>query len=217
MFLLDQIARREAFEEIGLPMDDLQLPPTLGIEPLCLLPPALARTLVVVRPCVALLSPVHPPRPGSKMDPAEALLEPRLDPSEVAAVFSAPFVNFLKSADLPPDLGQVLPSGRWYDGWWTCWQDVSWRVHNFYVPVNNQIVSRPEHPRGPAEEQSGGLGDEPCHQGRFKVWGMTGRVLVDAARIAYAEEPEMEYNTSYGDYDIIMRVDRDGGFNNLVT
>jgi hypothetical protein len=27
---------------------------------------------------------------------------------------------------------------------------------------------------------------------RYKVWGMTARILVDAARLAYGEEPEFE-------------------------
>lgn len=39
---------------------------------------------------------------------------------------------------------------------------------------------------------------------------MKGRVLVDAARIAYAEEPEMEHNEALGDYDIIVRAEREG-------
>ena len=27
---------------------------------------------------------------------------------------------------------------------------------------------------------------------RYKVWGMTARILVDAARVAYGEEPDFE-------------------------
>ncbi|KAM4054954.1 NUDIX domain-containing protein [Hirsutella rhossiliensis] len=220
-----QIARREAFEEIGLPMDDQRIPRPFRIEPLCLLPPSLARTHLVVRPCVAFL---HADRSLLSSDAAaddddtapplvEESLIPRLDAREVAAVFSAPFYNFLKTADLAPPPGQALPPGHWYDGAWIAWKDVPWRVHNFYVPVNNQRVSKPRPRRrsSAASAQSnlaGAVDDQLELEGRFKVWGMTGRVLVDAARIAYAEEPEMEHNQTLGDSDIIMRAEREGAF-----
>ncbi|CAG9938258.1 unnamed protein product [Clonostachys rosea f. rosea IK726] len=41
---------------------------------------------------------------------------------------------------------------------------------------------------------------------------MTARVLVDAARIAYGEEPEMEHNEGFGDADIIMLAEAEGQF-----
>ena len=47
---------------------------------------------------------------------------------------------------------------------------------------------------------------------RFKVWGMTARVLVDAARIAYGEEAEMEHNAHYGDEEIIRLAEAEGSF-----
>lgn len=138
---------------------------------------------------------------------------PRLDAREVAAVFSAPFYNFLKADDLPASPGQTLPEGRWYDGSWLTWKDQPWRVHNFYVPVNNQRVSRPRPRRGSAQsELADQLEEEREKEGRFKVWGMTARVLVDAARVAYGEEPEMEHNLDYGDANIIMLADAEGSF-----
>lgn len=138
---------------------------------------------------------------------------PRLDAREVAAVFSAPFYNFLKTDDLPPppESGQVLPEGHWYDGSWLTWKDYPWRVHNFYVPVNNQRVSKPR--RGSAQgNMAEALDEEQDREGRFKVWGMTARVLVDAARVAYGEEPEMEHNQDYGDAKIIMTAAEEGEF-----
>ncbi|KHN96451.1 NUDIX domain-containing protein [Metarhizium album ARSEF 1941] len=205
-----QIARREAFEEIGLPMDDALLPKPFRIEPLCHLPPSLARTHLVVTPCVAFLHAdrTHPGSPGPLV---EESLMPRLDAREVAAVFSAPFYNFLKARDLPPRPGQDLPPGTWYDGEWMSWKDVPWRIHNFYVPVNNQRVAKPR--RTSAQGNMGeALEVQQEQEGRFKVWGMTGRLLVDAARIAYGEEPEMEHNDTHGDYDIILRAEEEGVF-----
>lgn len=226
-----QIARREAWEEIGLPLDDRKLPKPFRIEHLCHLPPSLARTHLVVRPCVAFLhadgEDLQPPPPGSgglgdsSAPPAvasphhhRALMTPRLDAREVAAVFSAPLYNFLKAADLPPPEGESLPAeGHWYDGEWMSWKDHPWRIHNFYVPVNNQLVSKP--PPAPVEDATRKeavkeVEDEEKRDGRFKVWGMTARVLVDAARIGYAEEPEMEHNDNFGDEAIIMQADREG-------
>ncbi|KAJ3484418.1 hypothetical protein NLG97_g7054 [Lecanicillium saksenae] len=202
-----QIARREAWEEIGLPMEDRKIPKPFRMEKLCYLPPFLARTHVVVTPCVAYLH-ADAPAPGEAAPVVEHTLRPTLNASEVAAVFTAPFYNFLKSADLPPQPGHVLPPGHWYDGAWINWKDVAWRVHNFYVPVNNQQVSRPIQGSETVEETKQDIDFE----GRFKVWGMTGRVMVDAARIAYGEPPEVEHNPGLGDTDIIMVAEQDGSF-----
>lgn len=186
-------------------MDDLRFPKPFRIEELCHLPPVLARTHLVVTPCVAFL---HADE-GKSTATVEDSLVPRLDAREVAAVFSAPFYNFLKQADLPPQPGHVLPPGDWYEGQWLEWKETRWRSHNFFVPVNNQKVSTP---RRDSEQSSEEQVDIEDLEGRFRVWGMTGRVLVDAARIAYNEEPEIEHNSTYGDTDIILKADAEGAF-----
>lgn len=212
-FHQDQIARREASEEIGLPQDDYGLPKPFRIEQLCTLPPSLARTHLVVTPCVAFL---HADRktPGTASPLVEESMIPRLDAREVAAVFSAPFYNFLKAEDLPPpaESREALPEGHWYDGSWLTWKDQPWRVHNFYVPVNNQRVSKPRRRSSAHGNMAERLEEEQEREGRFKVWGMTARVLVDAARVAYGEEPEMEHNSDYGDANIIMIAAKEGQF-----
>ncbi|TFB05768.1 Peroxisomal coenzyme A diphosphatase 1, peroxisomal [Trichoderma ghanense] len=204
-----QIARREAYEEIGLPMDDARIPKPFRIEQLCYLPPSLARTHLVVTPCVAFL---HADRTSPDSPPAlvEDSMIPRLDAREVAAVFSAPFYNFLKATDLPPRPGEALPPGHWYDGAWINYKSEQWRVHNFYVPVNNQRVSRPRRGSAAQIELADQLEVSQDHEGRFKVWGLTGRVLVDAARIAYDEEPEMEHNLDFGDLKVIRVAQEEG-------
>ncbi|KAM0462427.1 hypothetical protein ACHAPV_003903 [Trichoderma viride] len=204
-----QIARREAYEEIGLPMDDQKIPKPFRIEQLCYLPPSLARTHLVVTPCVAFL---HADRTSADSPPAlvEESMIPRLDAREVAAVFSAPFYNFLKANDLPPREGETLPPGHWYDGSWTNFKGEQWRVHNFHVPVNNQKVSRPRRGSAAQIELADQLEESQDHEGRFRVWGMTGRVLVDAARIAYNEEPEMTHNLDFGDLNVIRLAEEEG-------
>ncbi|CAJ2501092.1 Uu.00g039450.m01.CDS01 [Anthostomella pinea] len=202
-----QIARREAWEEIGLPQDDARIPKPFRIEPLCCLPCSLAKTELAVRPCVAFLhSDDTPGRPKAMVD--ESMI-PRLDAKEVAAVFSAPFHNFLRARDEQLER-QSLPDGHWYDGRWLHWQDSPWRVHNFHVPVNNQKVTKPKVRAGGQAALADVLEEEEETVQRFLVWGMTGRMLVDAARIAYGEEPEFEHNDHYGDESLILKLEEGG-------
>ena len=174
-----QIARREAYEEIGLPDEDRKLPYPLHVEHLCVLPTNLALTELGVVPCVALLH----AEDGSK-DPEESLM-PRLDAKEVAAVFSAPFHNFLSDQD-----NRAESSGgklSWYQGYWGTWNQKSWRMHHFYIPRSlSSTTSSTEEP--------------------YKVFGMTARILVDAARVAYAEEPNFEHNSEFGDETMLRKL-----------
>lgn len=211
---IDQVARREAWEEIGLPIDDAKIPKPFRIEPLCCLPHSLAKTELIVRPCVALLH----SSPSEDDDPAAAAaatasptvdesLIPRLDAKEVAAVFSGPLHNFLLAEDeVSPGEGErkVLPRGKWYEGRWAEFHDSPWRIHYFYVPVNHQRVTKPKVREGGLAAIAEQLEEEDV--GRYMVWGMTGRMLVDAARIAYGREPEFEHNPHFGDEAIIDRL-----------
>ncbi|TDZ27148.1 Peroxisomal coenzyme A diphosphatase 1 [Colletotrichum spinosum] len=211
-----EIARREAWEEIGLPVDDALIPKPFKIEPLCYLPYNLARTELVVRPCVAFLHAEEDPTTGGDEEHPSPLVEermiPKLDAKEVAAVFSAPFHGFLRARDTEASSGRQLPSGHWYDGSWIRWKQHPWRVHNFHVPVDDQRVTTPrnaaeDHPQGNLAEK---LEEEGERGGRFKVWGLTAHMLVDAARIAYGKDPEFECNPHFGDEEIILEAEREG-------
>ncbi|KAL1303639.1 hypothetical protein AAFC00_006997 [Neodothiora populina] len=262
-------ARREAFEEIGLPMSDDKLPPGYSVEHLTELPANLAMTELGVRPCVAWLrhkrqralvddqslvdesSTQDDDLNGSSPrdpDPARDLL-PKLDAKEVAAVFTAPFANFLSALDLEPADRDGVP-GTWYKGAWHSWHEEPWRMHQFFVPTvrkgsvfrsanaentgldarvapcspksqtpvlladqkhkggeiqkeaaDTAARSRPP-PRKPAETES----DDALAQPRYRVFGMTARILVDAARVAYVREPDFEHNSHFGDEDMIARL-----------
>ncbi|KAM0332548.1 hypothetical protein ACHAQA_002832 [Verticillium albo-atrum] len=227
-----QIARREAYEEIGLPNIDHPLPAPFRIESLCELPCNIAQTQIVVRPCVAFLhtdqtsnaNGTANPNPASPAAPAVEAMIPVLDAKEVAAVFSAPFHNFLRGTD--ENLGRTPPPGHWYDGRWISFRDEwPWRVHNFYVPVDAQRVSKPETPAEDRTKEVNGVKEkEEVPQvklaekldeeqvARYKVWGMTAHILVDAARLAYGEVPEFEHNTHHGDEDIITTMEKEGAF-----
>lgn len=112
-----EIARREASEEIGLPQNDSKIPSPFRIEHICHLPFSLARNAIAVRPCVAFL---HNDSLGHA-DVQNDMI-PRLDAREVAAVFSAPFHNFLKLEHEFRE-GDILPKDPvdWYEGSWQEW------------------------------------------------------------------------------------------------
>lgn len=106
-------------EEIGLPEIDQPLPRPFAVEHLCELPANLAKTEVVVRPCVALLH-SYDAATGENADPEVSLI-PKLDAREVAAVFTAPFHSFLGMKQDERD------SEDWYRGSWSRWHNSNWR------------------------------------------------------------------------------------------
>ncbi|KII94552.1 hypothetical protein PLICRDRAFT_33350 [Plicaturopsis crispa FD-325 SS-3] len=77
---LEDTARREAFEEIGLPLDRRRVPL------LCILEPWLAGNQLIVTPVVVLIT--------------DNSLRPILNAAEVASLFSHPLASFLSST--PP-------------------------------------------------------------------------------------------------------------------
>ncbi|KAF2622730.1 hypothetical protein BU25DRAFT_414979 [Macroventuria anomochaeta] len=222
-------ARREAYEEIGLPMDDEKLK-GFKVEHLCELPANLAKTELGVRPCVAYLSPSssssdsRTTSSGATDSEVEDRLIPRLDPKEVAAVFTAPFHAFLRKdwSGLGP--APVQKNGKpekWYRGSWTDWHESRWRMHNFYIPKpppsSQEMQRNAANSQAPttSSEHGSGLpeGDDPRPEPSelddlttFRVFGMTARILVDAARVAYGEEPEFEHNSHFGDEEMIGRL-----------
>ncbi|PLB38353.1 NUDIX hydrolase [Aspergillus candidus] len=199
-----QTARREAHEEIGLPDNDALLPRPFRVEHICEIPSSLARTELVVRPCVALLHAVDPVT-GETTDPEETLI-PRLDAREVAAVFTAPFAQFLRATD-DPRWGSDNPT-EWYQGAWTEWHRENWRMHQFFVPIDPKTVVKPRSSNQAQQEAASAL-EEKERSGavtRYRVFGMTARILVDVARLAYAREPEFEHNSHFGDERLIAQL-----------
>ncbi|SPO46053.1 related to coenzyme A diphosphatase [Moesziomyces antarcticus] len=121
---LEFTARREAFEETGLPID-----PTKAVK-LCELPPFLSANELVVTPFVMLLT--------------DHSIQPHLNPQEVDSLFSLPLVSFLyhnpprplrHSLHLPPSPepealrympeNEVSPISDWH----TC-RDILWLDNN---------------------------------------------------------------------------------------
>lgn len=47
---------------------------------------------------------------------------------------------------------------------------------------------------------------------RFRIWGMTARIMVDAAKLAYDEEPEFEHKHGLGEEATLERFLKEGRF-----
>ncbi|MCJ1380378.1 hypothetical protein MMC17_003481 [Xylographa soralifera] len=177
-------ARREALEEIGLPCDERNLPSHLQLEHLCELPSYCALTELGVRPCVAFL------HTGDDALNAEEGLMPRPEPKEVAAIFCAPLPKFLSDRD---DMGRDAKTGsEWYKAFWGTWFNTRVRVHQFNVPRRSK--------------------ERDAAQDIYKVFGMTARMILDTARLAYAEDPSFEYEPRIGDENVLHKLLKSGRF-----
>ncbi|KAF7712474.1 Peroxisomal coenzyme A diphosphatase 1, peroxisomal [Penicillium ucsense] len=158
-----ETARREAREEIGLPDINQTLPSPFAVEHLCELPANLAKTELVVRPCVALLHSFDPAT-GMNADPETELI-PRLD-----------------------------------------------ALHQFFVSNADHAVR----PRSPGNQTQNAAVETLSRQEEsgqvphYRVFGMTARMLVDAARVAYARDPDFEHNSHFGDEEMISKLRRLG-------
>lgn len=196
-----------------MPSDDKKIQPPFRVEHLCQLPTNLAKTELGVRPCVAFLYSAN--EDGSNDTNVEESLIPRLDAREVAAVFTAPFHNFLLAKDeVHPGEEKNVPGSvsDWYRGAWTDWHESRWRMHNFYIPIAGQTVTKPRLSKSDQRAAADRLerAEKAAQLQRYRVFGMTARILVDAARVAYDQEPEFEHNSHFGDEDMIARLKRMG-------
>jgi len=178
-----QTARREAWEEIGLPLDAQGgLPRPFSVEHLCELPCSLAQTGLAVRPCVAFLD-------GGKGD-VEDFLIPRLQPTEVASLFTVRLEPFLKRTyPLPAAAGEET----WHQAGKTIWVYGPWKIHEFSAPV----------------WEGGTLK-------RHRVWGMTARILLDVARVAYGRDPEFEFDRELGFEEVLWEMRKNGEMDEIV-
>ncbi|KAL7267720.1 8-oxo-dGTP diphosphatase [Rhizina undulata] len=179
-----QTSRREAFEEIGLPLDN-GLPGSFAVEHLTELPCSLAQTNLGVRPCVAFLNVNSRDRGAEVKD----TFIPRLDPNEVKSVFTVPLEKFLMRHYDKDGSAEKRDGVEWYDGKWLPLNGTRWRSHEFQAPVHENGMFR-----------------------RHRVWGMTARILVEVARIAYGRDPDFQFDEAMGDEEMIWSLLEAGKF-----
>lgn len=144
------VARREAFEEIALPLTDSADSPQ--IEYVATLPVYLSRNLLAVQPTIAYMS-----SPESQddlplsyhSDSIPSVLHPVRDhlkhhkngevdeTAEVAEIFSVGLESLLH---------EKLPSGEsWYRAEPTNWGGLTWNQHWYSVFRRNKRVGEPSH------------------------------------------------------------------------
>ncbi|KAF3940998.1 hypothetical protein ABW19_dt0209830 [Dactylella cylindrospora] len=196
------------------------------------MPMNLSRNQLGVRPCVALLHIKPSKESGDKTPNPEESLIPRLDPKEVASVFTVPLKAFLTAEYKNPELednpdekivestvdidfGTVPRDAGWYEGQWLEWYGVKWRAHQFNVYTSPVVVQRRDSTEiieDEAQVYAASLTDNQRKSGggthdkklvKYKVWGMTARIVVDAARVAFGKNPDFEFVDKMGDDDVI--------------
>jgi 8-oxo-dGTP pyrophosphatase MutT (NUDIX family) len=174
-------ARREAWEEIGLPEC---VPPPYTVEHLCRLRPHLSRHQLLVTPCVAYLSSTLP----QEYDPNK--LMPSLD-TEVSSLFSLPFEQFLRST------GHENSVRDWrHESRQITWLGAQWIFHDFFATVTALV--KPENV---------GVGEDPGPMPTellARIWGLTARILVDACIVGYGRLPEFKHTTDVWDEGMIQ-------------
>lgn len=79
-------------------------------------------------------------------------------------------------------------------------------MHNFFVPLRSTPERELRSSRRILEQSTTKTSHSQERAGivkRNRVFGMTARILVDTARVAYAEVPEIEHDHKVGDEDVI--------------
>ncbi|TGZ82170.1 hypothetical protein EX30DRAFT_217132 [Ascodesmis nigricans] len=180
-----ETARREAYEEIGLPLDHQgTLPSTFTVEHICELPCSLAKTVVAVRPCVAFL---RDNTPKQNADVEDTLI-PRLQKDEVESLFTVLLERFLsKTYPLKLPGSDAVEEREWNSGKWLTSYQKPWRMQEFMAPVWEKTTLR-----------------------EYRVWGMTAKIMLDVTRIAYGRNPEFEFNEEIGDEELIRYLHSEG-------
>lgn len=171
---IEETARREAFEEIGLPQDKDKLPL------LCILDPFLAGNEVLVTPVVVLI--------------LDNSLKPVLNAPEVDTLFSHPLASFL-STTFPE---RAEPRGPFLEA--EAHAETA-AVELQYHTYSDIPVPWSNHPStSSTEDSTGSAGDRVVRMHRFltgreaggikPIYGLTAAILIRTAAIAYDRPPD---------------------------
>ncbi|OAX34014.1 hypothetical protein K503DRAFT_774999 [Rhizopogon vinicolor AM-OR11-026] len=144
----EDTARREAFEEIGLAQDRERVPL------LCVVEPFLAGEQMVVTPVVVLI--------------LDKTMQPDINESEVASIFSQPLASFLASSfPFPQDRTSADPSKPYHTTTdWSWSEGGTFRLHRFLTGRESDGVK--------------------------PVFGLTAGILIHIAILGYGRAPDFE-------------------------
>ncbi|KAF9319649.1 hypothetical protein BG003_008605 [Podila horticola] len=169
---LTATAKREAFEEVGLPYE--------ASEHLTTLYPVLSRHYQVVTPVIAYCAHIT----------TKDIAQLRPNPGEVAAIFTTPLERFLDP-----------PKGS-YNFFDMHWLSSPHRVHRFdRCGADNYILGGSELTKSSSIEQDfkQGKASDTEHADEtetpfagWSVYGLTAGVIVEVAKVAYARPPSFQ-------------------------
>lgn len=176
----EQVARREAAEEIGLPQDPHRLRDEFGMEVenvLTEMPCYMSRTLLSVKPVVCLLKNKGPNR-GDTEPLNGSRFVAKLNPGETSSLFSVPLLDLaphhLRPAGMPEYIHEQEQSLEW--------GGLPWVVRHLHYPVENPG----EVPWLQAVEDISSTDEDHTHEGIAcrDLWGLTAKVIGDLASVA---------------------------------
>lgn len=204
----EQVARREAEEEIGLPRDPQVLREQYGLqlEQITLDAPCyLSKTFLSVKPVVTFLSNCEIANDPAKYTTPLTVTNQfaRLNPGETDSMFSIPFRDLLGDALLPKTTYPVIntntstgtnmgPTRQYlkYHGRVKNWGGLPWEVRHFYYPRHDQNealwLQRLMHSNTHINEkffEGTQLRD---------VWGLTCKIMYDLSLVAHYSTFEAE-------------------------
>lgn len=223
-------ARREAFEEIGLPLDhDLQ---KMGfqVEKLTMLPCFIARTILAVKPCVGILKNSNNSNSSTinQYFIDDKFVKLKLNPGESSSLFSVPLHDFMD----PRVFKRVLSSHELdtskrieYLSKTSIalnWAGIKWFKRSLIFPKENQDfeakwineiidlsdisdseLQKDEHYRE-AKNLSIGPNDR-------NVWGLTANILTEVANITYKGSDYWKNMLNIGEEELIWSLSNAGG------
>jgi len=169
-----EVARRECFEEIGLPYDEDLSRQGLKLEYLNMMPCYLSRTFLSVRPVVCFLQ--------DRVKPSEQIknLKLLLNPGETSSIFSIPLLDLIDQHEKREYLKKSVHTYNW--------GHLKWPLKHFYYPTkSDHEVTWLEDIIDLSSDDDDFLDDmEEHNQGKDikDLWGLTAQMLYDLANIA---------------------------------
>lgn len=175
-----EVARRETEEEIGLSRSNETLMSQYGctIDEITTLPSYLARTFLVVSPCIGFIN-WHDSTQNRRLHQLS------LNPGESSSIFSVPLIDFLKPTG-DGNLNECLKQSHIK----TKWGGIPWNLRSYIFPMHNENeidwLQEIDDLSSPSENEL----DETPDDHEFDVrtrncWGLTANILHDIAKIVY--------------------------------
>lgn len=214
----DSIARREAMEEIGLPMDSniLQNKYNMKLEMISSeMPCYMSKTLLSVKPVVYFLYNSDGDIATSDTDSASENKYSRplnvinffgkLNPGETSSLFSIPINDLiydtLKQRNYEPEYLNKISTNM-------NWGGLKWNVKHFHYPVDNHRdviwLNHMEDLSVSTSTSEYENNADPIKHVKYRdVWGLTAKIIADIATIGNSSDIKESYKRSIGHEELI--------------